>query len=54
MAAPTSPLVCDVKPGELHDRALEREHARAAPVVAGLKRNWMAVYNIFVEHDDAE
>ena len=48
MAAPTSPLVCDVKPGELHDRALEREHARAQPVVAGFTRKRMAVYKLAV------
>ena len=44
MAAPTSPLVRDVRAGVLHDDAVEREAPTHSPVTVRNRRNCSAVY----------
>ena len=54
MAAPTSPLVRDVRAGVLHDDAVEREAPTHSPVTVRNRRNCSAVYSrAWWNHDAA-
>ena len=66
MAAPTSPLVRDVRAGVLHDDAVDGEGPTRPPVTVRNRRNCSAVYRVYdvtrnegwvsvgIDHDTAE